>query len=276
MLSLVPQVAVLIERYDDGDNALHLQFQLQGDVLWQAQPGQFFMLSLPGLGEAAFTFASLPDSQGRFTALVRKVGDLTRALDRWPTGSIVGVRGPLGQPWPKLDGKTVLVVAGGCGLAPLAAWLEQRITSGQQDQTALFYSTRSASGRVLGRERESWQQAKLPLLQTVDTPAQDMAQACTLGIDTALGLLPRLPDAVLSCAPEAMMLLAGELLEQRGLAAENIWLSLERRMHCGIGLCGHCYVGSSLVCKQGPTLTLARTRELLAQQVTGSPAWTHC
>ena len=72
------------------------------------------------------------------------------------------------------------------------------------------------------------------------------------------------------------MLLSGRVLEQYGIAPHHIWLSLERRMHCGIGLCGHCYVGSSLVCKEGSVLTLARARALLAQQVGGSLAWNHC
>lgn len=276
MLNLVPQVATLTSRYNDGDQALHLQFQLHGDVRWQAQPGQFFMLSLPGLGEAAFTFVSMPDSHGCFTALVRMVGHLSNALAILPTGSIVGVRGPLGQPWPALDGKTVLVIAGGCGLAPLAAWLAQRISSGQKNNTAVLYSTRSESSRVLAHEREVWQQASLPLLQAIDIPGEDFYAAFTRNIHGALALLPKPADAVLTGGPEAMMLLAGNLLEQHNIAVENIWLSLERRMHCGIGLCGHCYVGSSLVCKEGPTLTLARTRQLLEQQLATSSAWMHC
>ena len=177
MLSLVPQAATLTDRYDDGENALHLTFQLMAPASWQAQPGQFLMHSLPGMGEAAFTFASLPDDEGKFTALVRMVGDLTRALENFPIGSIVGVRGPLGQPWPELAGKTVLVVAGGCGLAPLAAWLHQRINSNQQHKTALLYSARSEASQVLSRERESWLQTGLPLLQPVDQPAQEIAQA---------------------------------------------------------------------------------------------------
>jgi anaerobic sulfite reductase subunit B len=276
MLNLIPEIALLTERYDDGENALHLQFQLQGDSRWQAQPGQFFMLSLPGIGEAAFTFVSLPDQHGCFSALVRKVGHLTKALDDLPLGSVVGVRGPLGQPWPTLNAKTVLIVAGGCGLAPLSGWIDQRINNQQQMNTALLYSTRSAASRVLSRERDFWQKNNLPLLQAIDTPALDFAQTCALDIDAALALLPFMPDAVLTCGPEAMMLLTGKLLEQRGITSDNIWVSLERRMHCGIGLCGHCYVGSSLVCKEGPTLTLARTRALLAQQVVTQPAWTHC
>lgn len=279
MISMVPAVASLMARYADGDDALHLRFRLEDGVRWSAAPGQFFMLSLPGMGEAAFTFVSLPDGKGGFTALVRQVGHLTRALADLPLGMIVGVRGPVGKPWPELTGKAVLVVAGGCGLAPLAAWIDWRI-AGPDSPIALLYSARAESGRILARERDIWRQAGLPMTEPVDDPLwhtpAELTQATGHRLDAALALLPNRPDAVLMCGPEAMMLGIGDLLERRGFAPESIWLSLERRMHCGVGLCGHCYVGSSLVCRDGPTLTLARTRELLAQQVCGLPAWVSC
>ncbi|RZU36845.1 NAD(P)H-flavin reductase [Fluviicoccus keumensis] len=280
MLSLVPEVATLLARYDDGEDALHLRFRLEDGARWTARPGQFFMLSIPGLGEAAFTFVSLPDAQGCFTALVRQVGKLTEALQDLPLGTFVGVRGPVGQPWPELADQTVLVVAGGCGLAPLSAWLGQRLANGQAGRTALLYSARSEDSRILAKERDAWRQAGLPLSLPVDDPAwhtpQELTQATGSRLDAALALLPSFPDAVLCCGPEAMMLGVGDLLEKRGLSPSAFWLSLERRMHCGVGLCGHCYVGSSLICREGPTLTLARTRELLAQQVATRPAWVSC
>lgn len=280
MLTLVPDVVTLLDRYVDGDDALHLTFRLEDGVRWQARPGQFFMLSLPGLGEAAFTLVSLPDAQGRFNALVRQVGTLTRALNDIPLGTFLGVRGPVGQPWPEADGQTVLVVAGGCGLAPLAAWIGQRLATGQQARTALLYSARTESGRILARERQAWQSAGLPLSQPLDDPAwhtpEELTHATGHRLDAALALLPEPPQLILTCGPEAMMLGVGELLEKRGHSPDRIWLSLERRMHCGIGLCGHCYLGSSLVCKEGPTLTLQRTRELLSQQCQGKRAWVSC
>ena len=280
MLTLVPEVATLLARYDDGEDALHLRFRLEDGAHWQAEPGQFFMLSLPGLGEAAFTFVSLPDARGVFTALVREVGTLTRALRELPLGTFVGVRGPLGQPWPALMDQTALVVAGGCGLAPLAAWVDRRIVAGLQARTAVLFSARSAAGRILAREREAWEAAGLPLLQPVDDPAwhtpEELTQAAGHRLDAALARLPERPAAVLTCGPEAMMLGVGALLEKRGIAPEKVWLSLERRMHCGVGLCGHCYVGGALVCRDGPTMTLVRTRALLAQQCPGKAAWVSC
>lgn len=280
MSRLTPCAATVVARYADGADAVHLQLQLANEVRWQAQPGQFFMLSLPVGGEAAFTFVSLPDANGRFSALVRQVGHLTRIVQTLAVGSVVGVRGPFGQPWPLLSAETVLVVAGGCGLAPLAAWLAQRLDSHQQAGTALLYSARNTDSRILARERADWQDAGLPQVLPIDDPAwhtpAELTQATGARLDSALALLPRAPTAALVCGPEAMMLGVGELLQQRGLSAERIWLSLERRMHCGVGLCGHCYLGSRLLCRDGPTLTLAQTRASLAQQVETTPLWMQC
>lgn len=280
MPSLTPQAATVIDRYADGADAVHLQLQLADEVRWQAQPGQFFMLSLPGVGEAAFTFVSLPDAHGIFSALIRQVGHLTRIVQTLPVGTVVGVRGPFGQPWPLLADDTVLVVAGGCGLAPLAAWLEQRVHRPQQINVALLYSARSADSRILARERADWQRDGLPHVLPIDDPAwhdpAELTQATGARLDAALALLTNTPTAALVCGPEAMMLGVGELLQQRGLAAERIWLSLERRMHCGVGLCGHCYLGSRLLCRDGPTLTLAQTQAALAQQVATTPLWMQC
>ena len=279
MLSLLPEIAHLIDRYPDGTDALHLRFRLANGVRWQAQAGHFFMLSIIGVGEAAFTFVSLPNSDGEFTALVRKVGQLTAALFELPVGSVVGVRGALGRAWPTLENKSVLVIAGGCGLAPLAAWLDLRLQQEKQ-QTVLLYSVKNNDSQILAQERLTWQQQGLPMLVVEDDPtwhsADDLAQATGQRIRAALALLPTRPQAVLTCGPEAMMLAVGDLLTQQGIAAEHIYLSLERRMHCGVGLCGHCYLGASLVCQEGTVFNLTRVHELLAQQLPITPKWQHC
>ena len=279
MLSLLPEMAHLIDRYPDGTDALHLRFRLANGVRWQAQSGQFFMLSVMGIGEAAFTFVSLPNSDGEFSALVRNVGHLTAALFELPVGSVVGVRGALGQAWPILENKSVLVIAGGCGLAPLASWLDLRLQQENQ-QTVLLYSVKNNDSQILAQERLAWQQQSLPMLMVEDDPTwhstEQLAQATGQRLDAALALLPEPPQAVLTCGPEAMMLAVGEMLRQRGVAPKHIYLSLERRMHCGVGLCGHCYLGSSLVCKEGTVFDLSRVQALLAQQLPSEAAWQHC
>lgn len=226
------------------------------DRVGAVQPGQFFMLTLPGVGEAAFTFVTLPDAQGRFRAVIRATGQLTRALHDWPVESLVGVRGPLGQGWPQLDDhQPVLVIAGGCGLAPLAAFLDRRTEV--RGRTVLLYGSRTEPVGVLAGARATWQGQGISVLHVVDEgPCKTARCIPVTAWDARLALararVPQLNLHVLLCGPEAMMRVVTNELMQQGIAPDRIWVSLERRMHCGTGLCGHCYVGDSYICQDGP------------------------
>ena len=140
MLNHIPDAIKLVDYIDDGELARHYQFQLvnlkkninnssekstknnTAKHNWQdAQPGQFFMLNVPSIGEAAFTFTEPPNEQGEFRALIRQMGKLTRTLFTLPKGEILGARGPFGRGWPleKIAKQNIIIIAGGCGLAPL-------------------------------------------------------------------------------------------------------------------------------------------------------------
>ncbi len=251
---LTPYPVRIADVYDDGEDARHFTFEpLDSHGIVQASPGQFFMLTLPGAGEAPFTYTGIPDNNGRFDALVRRVGKLTRELLNTRPGQIVGCRGPYGHGWPveSLTGRT-LVVSGGCGLAPLASVIDALSVSGSP--LAVIYGARTPASQVLSRERGRWQ-GKVTLLETFDIPAPGKARTGTplVALDEALEALGGDPDAVLTCGPEVMMDHVAAEMVRRGIPPEKIWLSLERRMHCGVGLCGHCYVASTYACRQGPT-----------------------
>ncbi|MFC1684839.1 FAD/NAD(P)-binding protein [Pseudomonadota bacterium] len=253
---LIPQPIRIAELYEDGEDSRHFTFEPVGDTsIQQAKPGQFFNLTVPGHGEAAFTYLSLPDSDGRCSALIRKVGDLTSALFERSKGDLLGYRGPFGQGiWPldQLKGKRVLVLAGGCGLAPLASIIEALLAD-NETQLGLIYGSRDPANQNLERERAAWHK-QLPIIEAFDLPAAGTKYIGTPlnHIDAILAQLGGEPEAVLTCGPEVMMNAAADLFIKRGLSGDNIWLALERRMHCGVGLCGHCYLGSSYVCVDGP------------------------
>jgi NAD(P)H-flavin reductase len=258
----------LVDHYDDGQDARHFTFEpLALGLPAPAFPGQFFMLTVPGHCEAPFTYVRPPDALGRFDALVRRVGDLTTALFEVPIGSVLGARGPLGRGWPMhlLRGKRVLVIAGGCGLAPLASAIESLVEE-QSARIAVIYGSRSEAMQVLGRERERWQ-TRLPMLTTYDHPTRpEHVKGLPLAlISQAADALGGEPDCALVCGPDIMMLATGAALAARGLAAERIFLSLERRMHCGVGLCGHCHLAQTYVCKDGPTYAYDALLSLLAK-----------
>lgn len=278
-LSLTPEPAFIVDHVDDStDTRLYrLQLQSADRARWHAaRPGQFFMLSVPGFGEAAFTFVQLPDSQGCFSALVRRMGTLTSALFALPAGTVVGVRGPYGRPWPALLAEqSLLVIAGGCGLAPLAAVLARRCAQPTAAPTALLYGARDAAHAVLPAERAQWRAAGLMGMDVVDDIAlhpdilQRQAHVRVDRVVCEMLALGHAPARVFLCGPEAMMSSVALHLLTLNLPASAIFLSLERRMHCAVGSCGHCHLGLGALghhylCRSGPTCSW----EELA------PAWT--
>lgn len=257
----VPAAIRLLEAVDDGQDARHCTFGFidTAQCPHDAAPGQFFMLDVPGAGESAFTFSRLPDAQGRFGALVRRVGSVTAALFALAPGAVLGARGPFGNGWPMpaLQRGRVLVIGGGCGLAPLVSAVHCLQAAGTP--LSVLYSARDEEARVLHRERAGWRRDGIPLLEVLDAPHR-------IGpvphLDAAIGALGGMPDAVITCGPEAMMFAAAHALVQRGVPAGSIFLSLERRMHCGTGHCGHCYIGSAYCCTDGPVLSWSAARAL--------------
>jgi len=276
--SLTPLAATLVDRYDDGQDARHFSFELAEPTAMAApSPGQFFMLTVPGEGEAAFTYVKLPDARGRFDALVRRVGTLTSALFELSAGAVVGIRGPLGRGLPAIDAGRVLIVAGGCGLAPLSPAVERlRHTAGVQ--TAVLYGARDHASQVLARERASWRGA-LPLIEVFDHEPSAPRLTPVDALDQAFRALSGPPDHALICGPDVMMHATAQALVARGLAQERLWLSVERRMHCGVGVCGHCYLGSGYACVQGPTYRYDELLRELARHPSRPEALTavhHC
>ncbi|MGR5130744.1 iron-sulfur cluster-binding protein [Vibrio alfacsensis] len=272
MYSLTPVRIEIIDFYEDGENTRHYHFRLlEVTSTWlKAQSGQFFMLCVPGVGEAPFTFTALPDENGNFRALVRMMGGVTQALFEQKIGDVLGARGPFGQGWPvnELADKKVLIIGGGCGIAPLVSITEQLIEQGNFDQLAVVYATRSKNTLMLTPERDRWQHL-IPIFNVVED-ASDL-EPLDYYPGTAVSILPKvletfaeLPERVLISGPELMMCAVIEYLVACGIDAHAIYLSLERRMHCAVGLCGHCYVKNQYVCTRGPTFSWTDARALLS------------
>ena len=260
MIDLTPRSMRLLACYDDGEAARHFSFAVEPLADEPVvQPGQFFMLAVPGVGEAAFTYVSPPDAEGRFSALIRQTGTLTAALFALAPRAVLGYRGPFGRGWPRpAQGERLLLVAGGCGLAPLAGVIDSAA-----GELQLIYAARSRAYQVLARERARWRQ-RLTLIETLDQGDDGRPQGNPLdALEQALSR-GKAPAQVLCCGPEALMLAVARRCVDRGLPARRIWLALERRMHCGVGLCGHCYIGSSYACVDGPTYRYDEYLRLLA------------
>lgn len=279
MLNHTPDAIELVDYTDDGEKARHYQFRLRNinnhatTYDWQsAQPGQFFMLNVPSIGEAAFTFTEPPNEKGEFRALIRQMGKLTHTLFTLPKGEILGARGPFGRGWPleEIIGKNIIIIAGGCGLAPLVNLINGLIDNLADDQrVVLVYGAQSKQAQLLSPERERWQ-SHIKIYNTLDeikdqyTLAENESQGTPLDIvDTAMAGFTKPPATALLCGPEIMMHSAAKQLVNKGMTNDAIFLAIERRMHCAVGLCGHCYLNEHYVCKNGPTFSWQELQSLV-------------
>lgn len=231
------------------------------------KPGQFLMLSLPGYGEAPFTFASCPNRDGSFEISVRKVGALTSALHKLRQKDVVGVRGPYGNTFPldKIKKKDLLFVAGGCGIAPLRSLIQYVFKHRKNyGKVEIIYGCRAPRDRFYKDEIDLWKKnpdSKVHL--TVDEPDISWGGACGV----VCVLFPQIKlnpknTLVFMCGPGVMIKFAiGDILKL-GFKKNNIYASLERYMKCGIGKCGHCYCGGKYVCLDGPNFSYASMKKL--------------
>lgn len=220
-------------------------------------PGQFNMLYIFGVGEIPISICGDPNRPEILVHTTRAVGTVTRAMRNLKPGDTIGVRGPFGTGWPMeaAEGSDVVIVAGGIGLAPLRAALYQMLSRREKyGKIVLLYGTRTPDDILYRREVEKWRaQFDLDVFVTVDRANERWRG--NVGVVTAL--IPRAPFDPLStvamvCGPEVMMRFTALELQKRGVAPDNIYVSMERNMKCAVGICGHCQFGPWFLCKDGP------------------------
>lgn len=229
-------------------------------------PGQFTMLSAFGVGEAPISVSG--DPAGPLVHTVRAVGAVTDAICAARPGAVLGVRGPFGNAWPldEAAGADVVVVAGGIGLAPLRPAVHELLRRrGAFGVVAVLYGSRTPRDLLYRRELERWR-GRFDLQVDVTVDAGDRGWRGNVGVVTKLVAGARFepPSTVaLVCGPELMMRFAAAALLERGVPADRIHLSMERTMRCGVGHCGHCQLGPTLICRDGPVYRYDRLAPLL-------------
>jgi len=221
-------------------------------------PGQFIMLSLFGAGESAISLSDTSKKDSIITT-IRNVGSVTNSILSLKKGDYIGIRGPYGNGWPieKMKGKDILIVSGGMGIAPLRGVINH-VRKNRKDfgYLEILYGARTPEDMIFTDEFDKWRKTRKSRLElTVDSMPVASQFECQLGLVTSC--FPRMKtktknSIVLICGPEIMMRYAAKCLETIGFKDNQIYLSLERRMKCGIGMCGHCQLGSKFVCKDGP------------------------
>ncbi len=232
------------------------------------KPGQFVEVSLLGIGEAPISVSSSPSrSNGTFELCIRRAGDLTGAFHRLEPGQDVGIRGPFGNSFPidKMKGKDILFAAGGLGLAPLRSLINQVLDErGFFERVIIVYGTKHPSEILFNEELNAWAERNdVEFHMTVDRADEDWQG--NVGVITTLfpqlAVNPRNTVAAI-CGPPIMYRFVLMELLGKGIPETQIYLSLERRMKCGVGKCGHCQINSLYCCLDGPVFNYAQIKGL--------------
>ncbi len=251
--------------------AIHLSLNDETLRGFRFKPGQFNMIYVIGVGEAAISISSDPHNSKSLIHTIHKVGTVTSALSKYKKGDFVGIRGPFGRNWPveEARGKDVCIIAGGIGLAPLRPVI-YTLFKNRKDYRKIYllYGARTPQDLLYRVELEQWGRLyDAEIHVTVDRG--DQSWKGNIGFAAQLLTyieLDRKNTVSMVCGPEIMMKYTIEDLLEKGLPAENVFLSLERNMKCAVGFCGHCQFGPKFVCKDGPVFCYIETRHLLEKK----------
>jgi len=223
--------------------------------------GQFNMVYLPNIGEVPISLSSDPAETDVMGHTIRYAGNVTRAISRLRIGDTVGIRGPYGTAWPleRIHGNDVCIVTGGIGLAPLRPVIYHIINNrSDYGRVYLLYGARTPIDMLYTEQFEDWEAHGIEIHQTVDRA--DESWKGHVGVVPMMFYHLRLnpkKTTVLTCGPEIMIhFVIFEALARR-IPKEQIYVSMERNMKCGVGLCGHCQFGPTFVCKEGPVFAYA-------------------
>jgi NAD(P)H-flavin reductase len=231
--------------------------------------GQFVEVAVPGLGEAPFTPSSNQKDVERLEVTVMKAGAVTERMHELQPGAELGVRGPLGKGYPlsAFEGKPLLILGGGVGLAPLRSLIYALLNDKERfGRILVCYGAKTPDDLVYRRMYDEWRRIDgFELSLSVDREAPGWSG--NVGVVTTLldkvSLDPAQMPAIV-CGPPIMMKFGTLRLLELGFGEDSIYLSMEKNMSCGVGKCGHCRLGRFFVCKDGPVLTYA--------QIKGEPA----
>jgi NAD(P)H-flavin reductase len=233
---------------------------------WPFAPGQFNMLTAMGIGEVPISISGDPAEPRRLIHTIRAVGAATKALCRLKPGETLGVRGPFGTAWPvaAAAGQDLVIVAGGLGLAPVRPAIYYALAHrADYGNVELIYGARTPQDIVYYRELEHWRgRFDVRVHVTVDSALADWRGR--VGVVTKVLDQARFDagaTTALVCGPGMMMRFTVQGLLARGVGLDQIFVSLERNMQCGMGLCGHCQLGPLFICKDGPVFPYSRVKD---------------
>lgn len=270
--SYLPRNAVIkrMERLTEMETLFELEM-MDGEPLVY-EPGQFVEVSVFGVGEAPISISSPPTGRSSFELVVRKVGNVTNKLHEMKVGDVVGIRGPFGRGFDVevLKGRNLIFVAGGIGMVPMRSLIGYVLDDRNRDGYGLvtiLYGSKTPQEVLFMDEIEEWKKKKeVTVKLTVDTCPEGVCWDGCVGLVTSLFPQVRWRDVENTVAvvvgPPVMYKFVIKCLHTMGVRDENIYVSLERRMKCGVGKCGHCQINGVYVCKEGPVFNYGEIKDL--------------
>ncbi len=254
----LPEVAVLKKKQMMTDVDCFFEFELKDRSLGHL-PGQFAEISIPGIGEAPISISSPPSDDNKFEMVIRNVGTVTNSIHALEVGESVGLRGPFGTsvPMNNLKGKSLLFITGGIGLVPArsAILYSMKHRADYKDLTILF-GCKDPSQRLFTDEIAAWD--KMDDVNFMETVDQKNGHDWNGNVGVITTLLPKLENVdpketyAIIVGPPVMYKYVIMNLKDMDFADDHIIVSLERRMKCGVGKCGHCQMDNIYVCQDGP------------------------
>ena len=269
---ILPEPAVIRRIEPLTENEKLFEIELLSRDSFHFEPGQFVEVSVFGVGEAPISISSPPSGDNRFELVIRKVGNLTNRMHSMKEGEKLGIRGPLGKGFrvEDLEGKDLLFVAGGIGIVPLRSLIKHVLSKDNRPRFGkiyILYGARTPKDMLFMDEMEKWKEVDdVEIRLSVDTCPEGMKWNHSVGVVTTLfnEIEIQNPKETVSLVvgPPVMYKFVIKCLEDAGIKDTNIFVSLERRMKCGLGRCGHCQINGIYVCREGPVFRYSDIKNL--------------
>ncbi|AMD93607.1 FAD/NAD(P)-binding protein [Desulfomicrobium orale] len=266
----LPDMATVVEVIEETSNIKTFRVVLNDEQRMKEfsfEPGQVGQLSVFGAGESTFVINSSPTRMDYLQFSVMRVGEVTNRLHQLRPGDQIGVRAPLGNAFPvkELEGKNIIFIGGGIGMAPLRTLFVYMLDNRKKyKDITLLYGARTPDDLSYRAELPEWTGRKdVNVVLTVDNPAEGWEHKVGLIPNVLLEMKPSPKNTVaVTCGPPIMIKFTLQALKKLGFEDENIITTLEKRMKCGVGICGRCNIGTKYVCIDGPVFTYAQLKEL--------------
>jgi len=270
----LPHIAIIEKIIDETPTVRTFHFNFKDDGLREEftfESGQFGEYSVFGIGEAPFCISSSPTRRDHLEFALQRVGKVTNALHRLSVGAEIGFRGPYGNGFPLnfLQGKNLVFVAGGIGLAPLRSLIWNVIDNRDKyEKTDIIYGARSPADLCFKYDLDTWGKDKtLNMVTTVDKGDESWTGKVGFVPQILEQVAPSASNAVaIVCGPPIMIRFTFPVLEKLGFTPEQMITTLEKRMKCGIGKCGRCNIGNLYVCRDGPVFTYAQIKSFVSSE----------